>query len=326
MMKMMKMKKVLGLALSAVMMMGLFAGCAEAETASQAAAAPIEIGITQIDEHPSLDEIRQGMIDQLEIEGYHDGQEIVLDFQNAQGAIENTQMIAQEFQSQKKDLIVAITTPSAQAMKNVVEGIPVVFSAVTDPQGAGLIGPGMTGVSNLTPIESQFELIQALLPGVKTIGMVYNTAEANAVFLVERAKAKAEELGYKMEVTVITSTNEVGIALDQLLPKVDMLYSVQDNMVASAFPVVVQKANEAGVPIIGTVQAFVDQGAIAMDNASDYEVGIQTGKMVARILEGANVDEIPFETTQNTAFTVNEEALAFFGITLPEDLQARLSE
>lgn len=321
-----QMMKVIGLGVSMLMVAGIFAGCAGAESAVEETAKPIEIGITQIVEHPSLDEIRQGIIDQLETEGYYDGQEINIDFKNAQGAMENTQMIAQEFQSQKKDLIVAITTPSAQAMKNVIEGIPVVFSAVTDPEGAGLIGPGMTGVSNLTPIESQFDLFQALLPEVKTIGMVYNTAEANSVFLMERAKAKAEELGYKMELAVITSTNEMGIALDQLLPKVDMLYSVQDNMVASAFPVVVEMANEAGVPIIGTVQAFVDQGALAMDNASDYEVGLQTGKMVVRILEGAHVDDIPFETTQNTAFTVNEEALAFFGITLPEGLQARLGE
>ncbi len=321
-----QMMKLIGVGMSMLMVAGVFAGCAEAEPAGEMTVKPIEIGITQIVEHPSLDEIRQGIIDQLETEGYHDGQEINIDFKNAQGAMENTQMIAQEFQSQKKDLIVAITTPSAQAMKNVIEGIPVVFSAVTDPEGAGLIGLGMTGVSNLTPIESQFDLFQTLLPEAKTIGMVYNTAEANSVFLMERAKAKAEELGYKMELAVITSTNEMGIALDQLLPKVDMLYSVQDNMVASAFPVVVEKANEAGVPIIGTVQAFVDQGAIAMDNASDYEVGLQTGKMVARILEGAKVDDIPFETTQNTAFTVNEEALTFFGITLPEELQSRLGE
>jgi putative ABC transport system substrate-binding protein len=321
-----QMMKRIGVGMSMLMVVGLLAGCVKAEATGDAAVKPIEIGITQIVEHPSLDEIRQGIIDQLEVEGYRDGQEIHIDFQNAQGAIENTQMIAQEFQSQKKDVIVAITTPSAQAMKNVIEGIPVVFSAVTDPEGAGLIGPGMTGVSNLTPIESQFDLFKTLLPEVKTIGMVYNTAEANSVFLMERAKKKAEELGYKMEVAVITSTNEVGLALDQLLPKVDMLYSVQDNMVASAFPVVVQKANEAGVPIIGTVQAFVDQGAVAMDNASDYEVGLQTGKMLARILEGANVDDLPFETTQNTAFTVNEEALAFFGITLPEELEGRLGE
>lgn len=321
-----EMMKLIGVGMSMLMVAGVFAGCAEAEPVAEATTKPIEIGITQIVEHPSLDEIRQGIIDQLETEGYRDGQEIIIDFQNAQGAIENTQMIAQEFQSQKKDVIVAITTPSAQAMKNVIEGIPVVFSAVTDPEGAGLIGPGMTGVSNLTPIETQFELFQTLLPEVKTIGMVYNTAEANSVFLMERAKNQAEQLGYKMEFAVITSTNEMGIALDQLLPKVDMLYSVQDNMVASAFPVVVEKANEAGVPIVGTVQAFVDQGAIAMDNASDYEVGLQTGKMVVRILEGAEVDDIPFETVQNTAFTVNEEALAFFGITLPEELQARLGE
>lgn len=312
--------------MSMMMVAGLFSGCSGAETAAETEVKPIEIGITQIVEHPSLDEIRQGIIDQLEIEGYHDGKEIIIDFKNAQGAIENTQMIAQEFQAESKDLIIAITTPSAQSMKNVIEGIPVVFSAVTDPEGAGLIGPGMTGVSNLTPIETQFELIKELLPEVRTIGMVYNAAEANSVFLMERAKAMAEQLGYEMELAVITSTNEVGIALDQLLPKVDMLYSVQDNMVASAFPVVVEKANEAGVPIIGTVQAFVDQGAVAMDNASDYEVGLQTGKMAARVLEGASVDEIPFETIQNTALAVNEEALEFFGIDLPEELQVRLSE
>ena len=321
----MKMKKVIGLGMGLTMLVGMLAGCA-AEPAVDAEVQPIEIGITQIVEHPSLDEIRQGIIDQLEAEGYVDGEGIVLDFQNAQGAIENTQMIAQEFQSQKKDLIIAITTPSAQAMKNVIEDIPVVFSAVTNPEGAGLIGPGMTGVSNLSPAEQQFELLQALVPEVKTIGMVYNTSEANSVFLVERAKAVAEEMGMKLETVVITSTNEIGIAMDQLLPKVDAMYTHQDNMVASAYPVVVEKANEAGVPILGAVEAFVDQGAIAMNAASDYQVGVQTGKMVARILRGETVDEIPFETAQESLLKVNEEALSFFGLEVPEEIQAKLAE
>lgn len=321
----MKMKKLISMGAGMMMVASLLAGCGT-EPVAGAETEPVEIGITQIVEHPSLDEIRQGIIDQLEAEGFADGAEIALDFQNAQGAIENTQMIAQEFQAQKKDLIIAITTPSAQAMKNVVEGIPVVFSGVTDPEGAGLVGPGMTGVSNLSPADQQFELLQALVPEAKTIGIVYNTSEANSVFLVERAEKVAEEMGMAVEKVVITSTNEIGIAMVQLLPKVDVLYTHQDNMVASAYPVVVEKANEAGVPIIGSVEAFVDQGAVAMNAASDYQVGVQTGKMVARILRGETVDEIPFETAQESLLKVNEEALAFFGLELPEAIQAKLAE
>lgn len=321
----MKMKKLMGMGLVMMMAASLLVGCGTEPTAG-AETEPVEIGITQIVEHPSLDEIRQGIVDQLEAEGFADGAEIALDFQNAQGAIENTQMIAQEFQSQNKDLIIAITTPSAQAMKNVVEGIPVVFSGVTDPEGAGLVGPGMTGVSNLSPADQQFELLQALVPEAKTIGIVYNTSEANSVFLVERAEKVAKEMGMEVEKVVITSTNEIGIAMDQLLPKVDVLYTHQDNMVASAYPVVVEKANQAGVPIIGAVEAFVDQGAIAMNAASDYQVGVQTGKMVARVLRGETVDEIPFETAQESLLKVNEEALAFFGLELPEGIQAKLAE
>lgn len=321
----MKMKKLMGMGLVMMMAASLLVGCGTEPTAG-AETEPVEIGITQIVEHPSLDEIRQGIVDQLEAEGFADGAEIALDFQNAQGAIENTQMIAQEFQSQNKDLIIAITTPSAQAMKNVVEGIPVVFSGVTDPEGAGLVGPGMTGVSNLSPADQQFELLQALVPEAKTIGIVYNTSEANSVFLVERAEKVAKEMGMAVEKVVITSTNEIGIAMDQLLPKVDVLYTHQDNMVASAYPVVVEKANQAGVPIIGAVEAFVDQGAIAMNAASDYQVGVQTGKMVARVLRGETVDEIPFETAQESLLKVNEEALAFFGLELPEGIQAKLAE
>ena len=321
----MKMKKLMGMGLVMMMAASLLVGCGTEPTAG-AETEPVEIGITQIVEHPSLDEIRQGIVDQLEAEGFADGAEIALDFQNAQGAIENTQMIAQEFQSQNKDLIIAITTPSAQAMKNVVEGIPVVFSGVTDPEGAGLVGPGMTGVSNLSPADQQFELLQALVPEAKTIGIVYNTSEANSVFLVERAEKVAKEMGMAVEKVVITSTNEIGIAMDQLLPKVDVLYTHQDNMVASAYPVVVEKANQAGVPIIGAVEAFVDQGAIAMNAASDYQVGVQTGKMVARVLRGETVDEIPFETAQESLLKVNGEALAFFGLELPEGIQAKLAE
>jgi putative ABC transport system substrate-binding protein len=321
-----QMGKVVGLGIGIMVMVGLLAGCTEAESATETEVKPIEIGITQIVEHPSLDEIRQGIIDQLETEGFSDGQEIAIDFQNAQGAIENTQMIAQEFQSRKKDLIIAITTPSAQSMKNVIDGIPVVFSGVTDPEGAGLIGPGMTGVSNQAPIDKQFELLQKLVPDAKTIGMVYNSSEANSEFQVRKAQKQALQMGFELELAVITSTNEMGIALDQLLPKVDVLYTHQDNTIASAYPVVIEKAKEANVPVIGSVEQYIQQGAIAMDGVSDYQVGIQTGKMVARILKGASVDEIPFETVPETVLKVNEEALAFFGIVLPEDVQARLGE
>lgn len=319
------MKNFLALTLTAAL---ILTGCAPAPQkpevpATEAPAEKLAIGITQIVEHPSLDLIRQGVIDGLKDNGFADGQQIVIDYANAQGNMENTQLIAQKFEADKKDLVIAITTPSGQAAKNNVKSCPVIFSAVTDPAGAGLVDKNITGVSDMTPIDDQLKLLKQLLPNAKTIGMIYNSSEQNSVVQVELTKEKAKALGLTVEAVAITTANEIPLALDALLGKVDVLYTHIDNTLASAYGVIIQKANEKRIPVLGAVEDYVKQGAIATQGIDNYKVGYQTGVMAARVLKGEDVNTIPFETLKETDLILNAKALALFGISVPEELKAK---
>lgn len=317
-------KKLTALSITAAL---LLAGCAPVPAApaapAEAPAEKITIGITQIVEHPSLDLIRQGITDGLKDQGYADGEQIVLDYANAQGNMENTQLIAQKFEADKKKMVIAITTPSAQAAKNNVKSCPIIFSAVTDPEGAGLVGEGISGVSDMTPIAEQLELLKVLLPQAKTIGMIYNSSEQNSVVQVDMTKEKAKALGLEVEAISITAANEIPLALDALVGKVDVLYTHIDNTLASAYGVIIEKANANKIPVLGAVEDYVKQGAIATQGIDNYKVGYQTGLMAARVLKGQDISAIPFETLKETDLIVNAAAMESFGIALPEDLKAR---
>ncbi len=319
------MKSILTLTLSTAL---ILTGCAPAPAAPAAPApeAPAEkiaIGITQIVEHPSLDLIRQGILDGLKDNGFADGHQIAVDYANAQGNMENTQLIAQKFEADKKKLVIAITTPSGQAAKNNVKSCPVIFSAVTDPAGAGLVDKNITGVSDMTPIDQQLELMKALLPTAKTIGMIYNSSEQNSVVQVELTKEKAKAMGFAVEAVAITNANELPLALDALLGKVDVMYTHIDNTLASAYGVIIEKANAKKVPVLGAVEDYVKQGAVATQGIDNYKVGYQTGVMAARVLKGEDVNSIPFETLKETDLIINEKALASFGIVVPAELKAK---
>lgn len=319
------MKSMLTLSLATAM---ILTGCAPAPAAPAAPATPapaekLAIGITQIVEHPSLDLIRQGILDGLKDNGFADGEKITVDYANAQGNMENTQLIAQKFEADKKDLVIAITTPSGQAAKNNVKSCPIIFSAVTDPAGAGLVDKNISGVSDMTPIDQQLALLQALLPSAKTIGMIYNSSEQNSVVQVKQTEEKAKALGLTVEAVAITTANELPLALDALLGKVDVLYTHVDNTLASAYGVIIQKADAKKIPVLGAVEDYVKQGAIATQGIDNYKVGYQTGIMAARVLKGEDVNSIPFETLKETDLILNTKALTALGVTVPEELKAK---
>ncbi len=319
------MKSMLTLSLATAM---ILTGCAPAPAAPAAPATPapaekLAIGITQIVEHPSLDLIRQGILDGLKDNGFADGEKITVDYANAQGNMENTQLIAQKFEADKKDLVIAITTPSGQAAKNNVKSCPIIFSAVTDPAGAGLVDKNISGVSDMTPIDQQLALLQALLPSAKTIGMIYNSSEQNSVVQVKQTEEKAKALGLTVEAVAITTANELPLALDALLGKVDVLYTHVDNTLASAYGVIIQKADAKKIPVLGAVEDYVKQGAIATQGIDNYKVGYQTGIMAARVLKGEDVNSIPFETLKETDLILNTKALTALEITVPEELKAK---
>lgn len=251
----------------------------------------IEIGITQIVEHSSLDDVRRGVIDALKEKGY-DENKVNIDYKNAQGDFGTAQVIAQEFNN-KSDIIIAISTPSAQAAANNIKDKPIFFSAITNPESAGILRKNVTGVSDKSPVKKQVQLIKKLLPEAKNIGIVYNTSEQNSFYLTDAFTKAAEEEGYTVKIKGINNISEMASALDTLLPTIDVLYTSIDNTIASTYPLIVEKCNKANKPIIGATKSFADQGALAVDGISDYQVGYQTGEMAARYLSGEKIENIP---------------------------------
>ena len=274
----------------------------------------IEIGITQIVEHPSLDDVRKGVEAALKDNGYNEDK-VNISYKNAQGDFATAQIIAQDFNS-KSDLVVAISTPSAQAAVNNIKEKPVFFAAITNPETAGVLEKNVTGVSDKSPVEKQTALIQRLLPNAKNIGIVYNTSEQNSFYLTEEFTKAAKEKGFNVIVRGVTTINEMASALDTLLPEIDVLYTSIDNMLASTYPLIVEKSNKAGKPIIGATKSFAEQGALATEGISDYQVGYQTGEQVVRYLKGEKIENIPYETVEKSELCINKEVAEKFGIVL----------
>ncbi len=288
-----------------------------------------KIGISQIVEHPALDDAREGFIKALTDNGYIDGSNIILDYQNAQNDISVAQSIATGFASDNVDMILAIATPSAQAAYNATKDIPILITAVTDPVSAGLVKSNenprtnVSGTSDATPIKSQFKLIKELLPNAKKIGIVYNTSEQNSLVQVAQAKAEAKVLGLEIIESGITNVNEISQALDVLLSKIDVLYTPTDNMVVSATPLVVQKAKENNVPMIGCIEDQIVTGALATETIDYYKLGYQTGERAVEVLNGKDISSIPVETLNNTELVINKTTAELLGIELNEELLAR---
>lgn len=284
----------------------------------------VTVGITQIVEHPSLDDIRKGIEAGLKDSGFETGKNLTLDYQNAQGNMENAQLIAQKFNNKDHQLVIAITTPSAQAAFQTVKEAPVIFSAITDPEGAGLKTKGITGVSDMTPIQKQLDLLKTLLPAAKRIGMVYNTSEQNSVVQVELTKTLASAMGYEVNAIGITSTNDLATALDEVLSKSDVFYAHVDNSLASGFSMLIEKTNEKNIPIIGSVEKYVTDGALATDGINNYQIGYQTGLMAAKVLKGTSVDDLPIETIEKTELIISESAAKRFNVEIPSHLNPKL--
>lgn len=273
----------------------------------------IEIGVTQIMEHPALDSARVGFEKALKDNGYGD---VKIDYQNAQGDFGTAQMIANSFAQGKKDLIYAISTPSAQAAYNVTKKIPILITAVTDVKAAGLVGDNITGTSDATSIYKQLETITKILPKAKKVGIIYNTSEQNSQVQVVSAKEESKKLGLEIIETGVTNVNDMAMGLDSLLDKVDVLYTPTDNLVVSATPLVLDKANRKNVPVVGCIEDQVAQGALITDTIDYEKLGYQTGEMAIRVLKGEEPKNMPVETLKNTQLIVNKKAAEKYGIDL----------
>jgi len=289
-----------------------------------------KIGMTQIVSHPTLDVARQAIIDGLKSEGFEEGKNIEIDFQNAEGDMALATSIGQKFANDKKDLVISITTPVSQAMAKTNPDRPIVFCLVTDPVGAGLLKnpeapeANITGVTDFYKIENHLGLIKELLPEAKTIGLLYNAGEANSVALVEKEeKPKAEAMGYKTVSATAASSAEVAAAAQSLVGRVDVISITTDNTIVSGLEAVLKIAADNKIPVVVCDVDSVQRGALAAYGMNNVSMGNKAGVMAAKILNGTPVSQIPMETATDYELQINQSAAKAMGVTVPEALLAK---
>lgn len=329
------MKKTLKSIFSGVVLLSLLAGCTTSPDQTSNSTSGNEqnsdseilrVSVVQYVEHTALDASYQGFVDGLAAAGYVDGENIIIDYQNAQGEQANCSTIATKFVSDGSDLILAIATPAAQAAANATTDIPIIITAVTDPASSKLVasneapGGNVTGTSDLTPVAEQLELLTKLAPEAKTVGILYSSSESNSTYQVEIAKEAALALGLEAIEYTVSNTNDVQQVVESMIGKVDAIYSPTDNVIANAAATVSMIATANKLPYVAGEGALVDKGALATYGISYYDLGKLTGEMAAEILAGAKPAEMPIRYVDKFDLIINEEAAAELGITIPEGL------
>lgn len=324
-----------GIAITAIaaMSMGMLAGCGGSDQNADSNAdqqdKTYKIGIVQQQQHGSLDEANQGMIDGLKDNGYVVGENVTLDSQNAQGDQSNLQNIAQQFVSNESDLILAIGTNAAQTVASATTEIPIVGTAITSYKEAKLVesdeAPGLnvTGTSDMNPIEAQLNLLLQLVPDAKTIGVIYTSSEANSFVQIDILKQLAEEMDLTIEERTIQTVNDIQQAAQSLVGEVDAMWLPTDNNVASAIPQVVGVTDEAGLVVVCGADSMVKDGGTATYGFSYYQLGYNAGVMAAKILNGESVPaEMPIQymPEEDCQAIINTDAVELLGIEIPADL------
>ncbi|NLK73722.1 MAG: ABC transporter substrate-binding protein [Clostridiales bacterium] len=295
----------------------------------------VTIGIGQFAEHGSLDNCREGFIAGLAEECFVEGENLSIDFHNAQADTDLANQIITNFVAKKVDMIATIATPITQSAYGATRDIdlPVVYTAITDPVLAQLANEdgtptgNITGTSDKLPIEEQLMMIRQILPEAKKIGILYSTSEVNSVSAIEVYKELGPKYGFEIIESGVTVQADIPLATDNILGKVDVISNLTDNTVVSALPIILEKAFSKNIPVFGSEVEQVKIGCLAAMGLDYYELGIQTGKMAAKILKGeAKASEMKFEVIEAASFYGNTAVAEKLGIELPEDLVANAVE
>lgn len=313
------------IALTVMVVAALF--MTQKEQSSQSASSEkVKIGVLQFVTHDSLDEIYKGIKAGLEEGGYSTTDNLEIDFMNAEADQSQVQTMSKKLVDNGNELLIGIATPAAQGLANATTELPIIMGAVTDPVGANLVtnlknpGGNITGVSDQTPVADAVSLIKEITPDAKTIGVLYSSNEDNSKIQVEEFKAAAEEAGYTVLEYAVASSNELASTVEVATSKTDVLFTPVDNTVASAFSTVVSVANKTKTPIFTSVEDMVEGGGIASVTLSQYDLGVATGKMAAKILDGANPADTPVQIFNEGTVVVNQKVAKELGITLSDDV------
>lgn len=311
-------KKVFAAMMTVAMMAGLMTGCGAKQEYT--------IGISQFAVHGSLDNCREGFLAGLAEEGIVEGENLKVEYVNAQTDAGTAAMTADNFVSKKVDLICAIATPSAMTAYNATMNtdIPVIYTAVSDPVEAGLANEDGTPVGNVTgtsdalAIDAQLQMIREILPDATKIGIIYTTSEANSISTVASYKELAGKYGFEIVDTGVTAMSEVALAAADIVGKVDCITNLTDNTVVSALQTVLEEANKKNIPVFGSEVEQVKAGCVASMGLEYYELGKQTGKMAAKVLKGeAKASDMKYEIISEPSLYVNFAAAEKISLVLP---------
>lgn len=317
------MKKIMMICLFALMM----SGCTRTNENAKVATSgnDKEIGVVQVIEHTSLNTIRDSFLKEMESLGY-DANHIEL--KNAAGDENTLNSIAQKFANDGKDCVVAIATSTAQVAAKYSDKMPVIFSAVSDPIGAGLLtdmehpNKNITGTSDEIQVDQILELAMQIQPNLKKIGVLYSSGEANSATYVATLEKLCEEKGIELTKTAIAAASDLQSAAQSLAPNVDAIFTPNDNAIASSMPVLVKAAKDANVPVYAGADSMVYDGAFATVGIDYEELGKETARMVDQVLKGTAIEDIPVKTFKdNLNVYINQKVLQELQITIPNDVQ-----
>ena len=296
----------------------LIVGCADKKEEAKTEKV-YKIGVSQIVEHPALDDAKKGFEDAIKKSGL----KVEFDDKNANKDMSAQTMIMQQFKNDKKDLVFAISTPTAQAaMAQIDPATPIVFSSVSDPTGAGLVGKSnITGTSGVPEIESNLKLIKEAFPNAKKIGVLYNTSEQNSVVQVKMLKELAPKYGFEVIAESSTNANEMVSALAKISKEIDVFYAIQDSTLVTYFKNLSEKMNEQKIPIIGSNEVYTNLGGLISQGTTDYQIGYRAGEMAVEILKnGKKPSDIKIESVQKPTISINKANMELLGIKLPESI------
>lgn len=287
------------------------------------------VAVTSIVEHPALDAVRDGVREGLKAGGYVEGENLTFEYQSAQGNPATAAQIARQFVGEEPDVIVPISTPSAQAVVAATQDIPVVFSAITDPLGARLVpdlktpGGNVTGTVDLAPVDKHLDLIREVLPAVRTVGVVYNPGESNSLTILRLMKEAAAARGLEVTESAAPRSSDVAAAARQLVGRAEAIYVPTDNTVVSALEAVLKVGADNDLPVFTGDTDSVERGAVASLGFDYHDVGRGAAEIVIRVLKGEDPGSIPVEAVDAFNLYVNPKAAEAMGVALPAALVDR---
>ncbi|MGB4609016.1 MAG: ABC transporter substrate-binding protein [Saccharofermentanales bacterium] len=287
----------------------------------------VSIGIIQLAPHEALDKGYQGFVDGLAERGYVEGENLSLDYNNAQGDPSNATTIAQKLVNASPDLIFAVATQAAQAAANQTSEIPIVITAVTDPEQSGLVKSNdlpetnVTGTSDLTPVKEQMELIKELMPEATRVGVIFNSSEDNSLIQAKMAEDALKELGLEYVELTVSKTDEISPVTQSAVGKIDVMYTPTDNLISNNMTAVTNITNPAKIPVVCGEVAMLEGGGLLTLGVDYYELGRQAGEMAADILDGKSVPaEMAIQYQKEYSFAVNPDLAEELGVTIPAEM------